>query len=96
MELFLTRIGNSQGVIIPKTLITQFGFKEKIHVDLMNGGIFLTPATVTPPKNPREGWAESIDAAIAKYGQDDEEFWPDDMQDDFDHEWVWEDSEIKS
>lgn len=95
MELTLTKIGNSQGVILPKTLVAQFGFKEKIHVDLMNGGIFLTPAAV-PTQNPREGWAEAIDMAIAKYGIDDEEFWPDDMQDDFDREWVWEHPEPKA
>lgn len=87
MELALTRIGNSQGVILPKKLITQYGFGQRINLEPREGGLFISRAT--PPKHPREGWAEQIQNAIAIHGsgilepEDPEwlEVWEDDMTD---------------
>jgi antitoxin MazE len=93
MELTLTKIGNSQGIILPKVLIRQFGFRDQIHVELTDRGLVLTPAA----PHPRAGWAEQIEKAIALYGiEDDENVWPEDMEDSFDSEWVWDPKSDKS
>lgn len=86
MEINLTRIGNSQGVILPKTLITQYGFRERINLEPREGGLFISRAE--PAKHPREGWAEAAKMMVEM--GDDESVWPEDMVDDFDEEWVWD------
>jgi len=92
MELSLTNIGNSKGVILPKTLLLQFGFKDQIHVELTDRGIVLTPAVV-PAAHPRAGWAEQIEKALAADPQalevEDPE-WLEVWDDDVTEEWTWD------
>ena len=51
----LRRLGNSQGVIIPKPLLAQVGMTGEAEMKVENGAIVLRPAKRTP----REGWAEA-------------------------------------
>ena len=51
----LRKLGNSQGVIIPKPLLAQVGMTGKAEMKIENGAIVLRPAKRTP----REGWAEA-------------------------------------
>ncbi len=51
-------MGNSQGVIIPKTLIAQFGFDKEVEMRVTEAGIVLEK----PKSHPREGWAEASKA----------------------------------
>ena len=55
MKATLRKMGNSQGVIIPKTLIAQFGFEKEVEMRVTEAGIVLEK----PKKHPREGWDEA-------------------------------------
>ena len=57
----LVKIGNSQGIRIPKPLIQQAQLEGKeLDIQVVNQGIL-----VTPKKKPREGWEKSIEISLA-------------------------------
>ena len=69
----LVRIGNSQGIRIPKPLIEQAHLEGKeLKFEVMNGGIFIAPVN-----EPRKGWAESIGKVLVTHGKEE-----------LDHEWL--------
>jgi antitoxin MazE len=51
----LRKLGNSQGVIIPKPLLAQIGLTDQAEMGVENGAIVLRPAR----RGAREGWAEA-------------------------------------
>jgi antitoxin MazE len=57
----LRKLGNSQGVIIPKPLLAQVGLTDEAEMKVENGAIVLRPAR----RAPREGWAEASRAIAA-------------------------------
>ncbi|MEE8057672.1 MAG: AbrB/MazE/SpoVT family DNA-binding domain-containing protein [Pseudomonadales bacterium] len=58
------KIGNSQGIRIPKTLIDQAHLEGKeLKLKIVNNGLLVTPA-----KKAREGWKESIEAILTARG----------------------------
>jgi antitoxin MazE len=62
----LVRIGNSQGIRIPKPLIEQACLEGKeIKLQLVNDGLL-----ITPKNNAREGWKEAIEQTISTCGQE--------------------------
>ena len=57
----LVKIGNSQGIRIPKPLIQQAHLEGKeLDIQVVNQGIL-----VTPSKKPREGWKKAIETILA-------------------------------
>ncbi|MEK6748282.1 MAG: AbrB/MazE/SpoVT family DNA-binding domain-containing protein [Pseudomonadota bacterium] len=69
----LVKIGNSQGIRIPKPLIEQAHLEGKdLTIQVVSEGIL-----ITPKKGVREGWKEAIASHIAAKGG---EF--------LDHEWL--------
>lgn len=65
MKAALRKMGNSQGVIIPKALIAQFGFEGEIEMKVTPEGIVLTK----PKEQARAGWA-AASQALAVAGDD--------------------------
>lgn len=68
----LVRIGNSQGVRIPKSLIEQAHLEgRELKFQVVEGGLL-----ITPEKTIRQGWKEAIDQTIASHGREplDEEW----------------------
>jgi len=62
----LVKIGNSQGIRIPKPLIKQAHLEGKeLKLQLVNGGLL-----ITPKKEAREGWKEAIAQTIMAQGQE--------------------------
>jgi len=60
----LVRIGNSQGVRIPKPLIEQAHLEGKeLKFEVLNGGLFIAPV-----REARKGWAKSINTILAAHG----------------------------
>ena len=51
------KIGNSQGIRIPKVLLEQSGIKENVRIEVRDGQISIVPADRI-----REGWAEAFAA----------------------------------
>jgi antitoxin MazE len=54
MKTRLVRIGNSRGVRLPKTIITQAGLTEEVELGVRNGAVVIARATST-----RSGWASA-------------------------------------
>lgn len=65
MQVALRRIGNSQGIVIPKPLLAQLGLKGEVNMTVENGALVLRK----PAKPVREGWAEAAQS-IAQAGDD--------------------------
>ena len=81
MKTRIVRIGNSQGVRIPKPLLEQAGLPEEVDVSAERGRIVITPATP-----PRATWAAA--AAAARAQDDDQRDTPTPTR--FDEtEWTW-------
>lgn len=60
----LIKIGNSQGIRIPKPLIEQAQLEGKeLKLQVLNGGLF-----VAPVRKAREGWKESIEKILTQQG----------------------------
>ncbi|MBI1881101.1 MAG: AbrB/MazE/SpoVT family DNA-binding domain-containing protein [Chloroflexi bacterium] len=60
----LIRIGNSQGIRIPKLLLDQIGLIEEVELELQPDQIVIRPA-----QQPRHGWDEQFQA-MAEKGDD--------------------------
>jgi antitoxin MazE len=79
----IVRIGNSQGVRIPKAIREQAGLSGKVLMTVSGGAVVIRPA----PK-PRQGWDEAF--ARASKNRGGESIWPDAMRNEFDDaEWTW-------
>ena len=60
MKTALQRIGNSQGVIIPKPLLAQVGLSGEVEMSVERDAIVLR----RPVRSPREGWADDARALV--------------------------------
>ena len=84
MEAKITKIGNSQGIIIPKKIIEQCGLKQKVNLEVKDNHLIISPIA----ENPRQGW----EAAIIAAGVDEEEelLMGDYLEHSWDEEeWTW-------
>jgi antitoxin MazE len=72
MRAALRKLGNSSGVIIPKSMLAEIGIRvgDAVEITLEDGRIVMAPVR----RRPREGWAEAS-REIAGAG-DDELVWP--------------------
>ena len=57
MKARLVRIGNSQGVRIPKPLLEQTGLREEVEIEVKDDHLVIRPIS-----HPRAGWAEAFQA----------------------------------
>lgn len=60
----LIKIGNSQGIRLPKLLLDQIGLVEEVELEVQPDQIVIRPA-----QQPRYGWEEQFQA-MAKSGDD--------------------------
>lgn len=82
MEVTIRRMGNSQGVLIPKPILAQVGLEGRAELRVRDGVIEIRP--VRP--NPREGWAD--DAKRLADEADDALVWPE-FPNEGDEDLVW-------
>jgi antitoxin MazE len=67
MHVSIRRIGNSQGVVIPKVILTQLGLGSETGAEMtIEGGALVLRGPVGPA---RAGWAEAA-GKIAEAGDD--------------------------
>ncbi len=71
MRTAIRKIGNSQGVLIPKPMLAETGLDVDVDISVENGAIVLRPIQDRPP---RAGWADAA-REIAAQG-DDVLAWP--------------------
>lgn len=63
----LTRIGNSQGVRIPKAIVEQAHLEnKKLIFKVVDEGLLIQPI-----KSPRQGWKEQFDNVIESPGTEE-------------------------
>lgn len=70
MRTTIRKMGNSQGVIIPKPLLAEVGLTDEAVMTIENDALVLRPVR----HSPREGWAEASQR-LAELG-DDALAWP--------------------
>ena len=68
MRTAIRKLGNSSGVIIPKSMLTEIGIAagDAVDLSLEDGRIAITPVK----RRPREGWAEAFEE-IGELGEED-------------------------
>ena len=80
MRAVIRQIGNSKGIIIPASFLTEAGLQNEVVMSLDNHSIIITPVK----KELRKGWFDGYDAAvyedawdgfIALPGEEDEWVW---------------------
>ncbi len=64
MKARIVKIGNSQGIRIPKPLIEQTGISEEVVISVKGNTLVISPANP-----PRAGWAEAF-AVMASRADD--------------------------
>jgi antitoxin MazE len=57
----IIKIGNSQGIRIPKVMIEESGISGEVEITVKKGSLI-----ISPPDHPREGWGE----AFKQFSQD--------------------------
>jgi antitoxin MazE len=84
MKAAVRRMGNSQGVIIPKPVLAEIGAKTGDVLDLKveRGKIVMAPVK----RKPRQGWAEAS-KALAEAGEGGL-VWPE-FGNEWDKDWTW-------
>ncbi|MEF9384700.1 AbrB/MazE/SpoVT family DNA-binding domain-containing protein [Ralstonia solanacearum species complex bacterium KE056] len=61
MRVTIRRMGNSQGVLIPKPILAQLGLEDEVDMAVEDGALVIRK----PEKRAREGWAEASQAVAA-------------------------------
>jgi antitoxin MazE len=69
MHTNLIRIGNSQGIRLPKAVIEQAELTGELDLEVANGAVIIRSA-----KRPRQGWAEAA-AGCHSAGEDRLDDW---------------------
>jgi len=82
MEVAIRKMGNSQGVLIPKPILAQLGLEGTVDLQVRDGVIELRPVR----RNLREGWADDA-RRLTQHG-DDAPVWPE-ITNAGDDEWTW-------
>lgn len=81
----IRRIGNSQGILIPRNILQACGIEEQVEMTLVGRTIVLRPVK----KQPREGWEEQFQTAKASGDTPDSDLF-EGMANDFDStDWKW-------
>jgi antitoxin MazE len=86
MEASLVKIGNSQGLIIPKRILNKIGLTKKFDIQEKDGCLLFVPIEM---EQPRQNW-EKLFASAQKKGFKPEKDPFEKVSNEFDHtEWTW-------
>ena len=65
MKVPIRKVGNAQGVVIPKSILAQVGLEHTADMRVRKGVIEIRPVR----RNPREGWSQHA-RRLAEHGED--------------------------
>ncbi len=86
MNTTIRNIGNSKGVILPKSILTQCDIEEEVSIEVKDHHIIIT--AVAPTQNyKRKGWEKAF-KEMAENG-DDALMMPDVFNDEHTDDWTW-------
>lgn len=83
MEVKIIEIGNSQGIIIPSSVLKLLDFRKKLKITVQEDQVILSKVD-----EPRKGWKEMIQKEIELNGQP-EKLIPDFFDDENLSDWTW-------
>lgn len=84
MRAKIVKIGNSQGIRIPKPLLEQTGIHSDVQLDVDDDKIIIRPVS-----NPREGWDKEFQK-MSEQGDDRLVFGKEFLENEWDEEeWQW-------
>jgi antitoxin MazE len=84
MRTRLIRVGNSQGIVLPKKLLQQYHLAGEVDLRPTPEGLLITP--IIQPA--RQGWEAQMQAALAS-GQEPEGELLEGFTDSSEDEWQW-------
>lgn len=84
MHTRLIRVGNSQGIVLPKKLLQQYHLVGEVDLRPTSEGLLITP--ILQPA--RQGWEAQMQAALAS-GQEPEGELLEGFTDSSEDEWQW-------
>lgn len=85
METTIVKIGNSQGLIIPKKLMNTLGESKMVEISEKDGGLLIRPLT---ENKARANWDVQFSVAIANGFEPESEL--NQVENEFDkEEWTW-------
>ena len=61
MKIPIIKIGNSRGILLSKTVMERYGFKDKVEIAMKQNHLELKPASL-----PRQGWDEAFSQMFEK------------------------------
>lgn len=86
MNTRLIRVGNSQGIVLPKKLLQQYQLSGEVDLQPTPEGLLITPVV----KTRRQGWDERFQNAIAQGQAPEDELLEGFSDDAFEEtEWQW-------
>lgn len=86
MEVSLIKIGNSQGLIIPKRILNKIGAGKRFNIEEKDGSLLIVPVR---EERPRENW-DNLFAQANKNGFEPEKDLFENITNEFDKtEWTW-------
>ena len=56
----IRKIGNSQGILLPRTVLQQAGIQDNVDIEITDGALILRAVK----KHPRDGWEAAFDTSI--------------------------------
>ncbi|HOY66595.1 MAG TPA: AbrB/MazE/SpoVT family DNA-binding domain-containing protein [Candidatus Ozemobacteraceae bacterium] len=80
----LVKIGNSQGVRLPKAVLQQIHLIDEIEIEIKRDCLVLKPAN-----NPRAGWDEGFKKAMKAIPDSELEAWEKLQLQNDEEEWSW-------
>lgn len=81
----IRRIGNSQGILLPRNILQACGIEEQVEVVVIGHTILLRSVK----KHPRQGWEEQFQKAAALGEPPESDLW-EGLKNDFDtSDWTW-------
>ncbi|RAJ95873.1 antitoxin MazE [Larkinella arboricola] len=85
MVQIIRKIGNSQGILLPRTVLQQAGIEGAVDIEIAEGALILRAIK----KHPRDGWEAAFDEAIQAGDQPDDDLL-EGTSNQFDQtEWTW-------
>ncbi|RZJ85731.1 MAG: AbrB/MazE/SpoVT family DNA-binding domain-containing protein [Hymenobacter sp.] len=86
MHTRLIRVGNSQGIVLPKKLLQQYHLSGEVELRPTPEGLLIAPVA----RPARQGWAEQMQAALAAGQEPEGELLEGFADTDFeDGDWQW-------
>ncbi len=85
MNASLIRVGNSQGIILPKKLLQQYRLSGEVELRPTPDGLLIVPLA----KPARQGWDAQMQAALAAGEEPEGELLEGFSDPVFEEEWQW-------